>query len=327
MEKIVEKEDDKLQEFLKYLSAERNMSPHTLRAYTKDIKQFLNYLQRAGKMWNSVDHIILRRYLAYLHTLNYNRTTIARKLASIRSFFKYLQRERFLNTNPAALLSSPKLEKKLPKVLRIDVVKELLSTPDHSTLGQRDKAILETLYATGIRVSELVGLNINAVNFARQEIKVWGKGGKERIVPIHKIALDAIAEYLTKGYKELVRRSTKRDRAYRQARLPVGQAMSADREAGKALFLNSGGNRLSAVSVRRILNKYIRQMGMSSSISPHVLRHTFATHLLEAGADLRTVQELLGHVDLSSTQVYTHLSRRSLKETYMRTHPRAISRD
>ncbi|MEW6188709.1 MAG: site-specific tyrosine recombinase/integron integrase [Actinomycetota bacterium] len=320
MEKIAEKEDDKLQEFLRYLSAERNMSPHTLRAYMRDIKQFLNYLQRASKMWNSVDHIILRRYLAYLHTLNYNRTTIARKLASIRSFFKYLQREGYLNTNPAALLSSPKLEKKLPKVLRIDVVKELLCTPDHSTLGQRDKAILETLYATGIRVSELVGMNIDAVNFARQEIKVWGKGSKERIVPIHKIALDAIAEYLAKGYKELARCTrAQRDRAYQQARLPA-------RQAGKALFLSSRGNRLSTVSVRRILNKYMRQMGMSLSVSPHVLRHTFATHLLEAGADLRTVQELLGHVDLSSTQVYTHLSRKSLKETYMRTHPRAINR-
>ncbi len=287
--------------FLQHLSAERNMSRHTIRAYKGDLGQFVIYLQNSGLLIEQVNYLCLRRYLAYLQTLGYTRTSIARKLTVVRSFFGFLQRESLVSSNPAPLISYPKLDKRLPKSLRMDVLETFLNAPNiNKTFGQRDKAILEVLYGTGIRVSELVGLDVDDIDFEQQEIRVFGKGGKERIVPINQEALKFIGRYLAKGRKEL----------------------SGGKE-GAALFLNRSGERLADGAVRRIVEKYVKQAGIEISITPHVLRHTFATHLLESGADLRSIQELLGHVDLSSTQIYTQLSKTKLKEIYLQTHPRA----
>lgn len=291
--------------FFNYLAAERNMSEHTLRAYQSDILQFLAYLSRAKKGLKKVDHVFLRRYLAYLQTLSYSRPTIARKLASIRAFFKFLLREEFLGSNPAALLSAPKLEKRLPKVLRLDVLNLLLKAPDNNSKhGLRDRAILELLYGTGMRVSELASLNVEDVDFGQMEVKVMGKGRKERILPLNRAAHTTIDLYLSDGRDGFLKYNRKANKEF-------------------ALFLNSRGGRLSTGGVRRMLNRYVKKLAVEGKVSPHSIRHTFATHLLEAGADLRAVQELLGHVDLSSTQIYTHLSRSRLKEVYSKAHPRA----
>ena len=296
-----------LDSFLKYLSAERNVSPNTKRAYKQDIKQFLTYLARGNKNLQQLTHKDLRRYLAYLQ-LRYSRKSVTRKLASIRTFLKYLMREGDIETNPAIFISSPKLDRKLPRVLKTEAVSKLLAAPcSNSPFDIRDKALLEVLYGTGIRVSELVGLNIESIDANRREIRVLGKGNKERIIPVNINALEAIAKYL----------SSPRDKLLNQGRLK--QALK-DKEA---LFLNKNGTRLSKVGVRAILSKCARKAGIEGAISPHAIRHSFATHLLEAGADLRVVQELLGHADLSSTQIYTHLSRGKLKEIYSKAHPRA----
>ncbi|MDO8885371.1 site-specific tyrosine recombinase XerD [Candidatus Oleimmundimicrobium sp.] len=287
--------------FLQYLSAERNMSRHTISAYEADLKQFLSYLQRGGLSIKQVNYLSLRKYLAYLQTLGYARTSIARKLTAVRSLFGFLQREGLVQSNPAPLISYPKLNKKLPKSLRMEVIEILLNAPNRNkSFGQRDKALLEILYGTGVRVSELVGLDVDDVNFSQQEIRVFGKGRKERVVPINQTALNSVKYYLSNGRKELLKNKEK-----------------------KALLLNRLGERLSDGAVRRILKKYVKQTGVEIGITPHVLRHTFATHLLESGADLRSIQELLGHVDLSSTQIYTQLSKAKLKEIYLQTHPRA----
>lgn len=294
-----------IEEFFAHLTVEKGVSPHTLRAYQRDIQQFFAYLQRADINIESVNHIFLRRYLAYLQTLKYSRTTVARKVASLRTFFKFLNRENYLAANPALLLIIPKLKKRLPRSLEFDAVKDLLEAPDlEATFGQRDKAILETLYGTGIRVGELVGLNITSLDFLQNWIKVFGKGSKERIVPINQVALSFIQKYLASSRGMLLRRGDRDDEE-------------------RALFINSRGTRLSDGGVRRMINKYVRRIGLNRKVSPHVLRHTFATHLLEAGADLRAIQELLGHVDLSSTQIYTHLSKARLKDVYEKAHPRA----
>ncbi len=291
--------------FFSYLTAERNLSEHSLRAYQSDILQLMAYLSRAKKQLDKVDHLFLRRYLAYLQTLSYSRPTIARKLASIRAFFKFLLREEFISSNPAALLSAPKLERRLPKILRQDVLNLLLAAPDrNSKYGLRDRAILELLYGTGIRVSELVSLNIQDIDFDQLEVKVMGKGRKERILPLNRASHTALNLYLTDSRIDFLKYNRKANKEF-------------------ALFLNSRGGRLSTGGVRRMLNRYVKRLAVEGNVSPHSIRHTFATHLLEAGADLRTVQELLGHVDLSSTQIYTHLSRSRLKEVYSKAHPRA----
>ncbi|MBI4743564.1 MAG: tyrosine recombinase XerC [Actinobacteria bacterium] len=298
--------NDYLEFFLESLSVEKNFSKCTIKAYRCDVKQFLAYLKRAKLDLNNLDHVFLRRYLAYLQTLKYNRTSIARKLASLRSFFKFLQRENKLEVNPAVLLSSPKLEKRLPNVLQLNAINALLSSPDlSSALGQRDKAIFEMFYGSGIRVSELVGMDISSIDFINGEIRVFGKGSKERIVPINKKTIEAVNKYLSDG------------------RINLLFSRKKDKNKESALFINSRGTRLSAGGVRRMLNRYLKKIGLDKKISPHTLRHTFATHLLEAGADLRAIQELLGHVDLSSTQIYTHLSTSKLRDIYSKAHPRA----
>lgn len=296
----------KLDCFLLFLSAERNLSPQTIRSYRGDLQQFLKYLDKIDRSVKSTDYLLLRRYLAHLQTRKISKRSIGRKLTSIRTFFKFLQREGLAENNPALLLSSPKQEYFLPRTLKKKAIKDLLAAPDNrNCYGQRNKAILEILYGGGLRVSELVGTNTDSLNFRRGEVKVFGKGRKERIIPLNKRAFEASRHYLNSGRPQLLSKRKNR------------------KNSQPALFLNSRGERLSTVGVRRLLAKYVKEVGLARGITPHILRHTFATHLLEGGADLRSVQELLGHVDLSSTQVYTHLSRSRLRKIYSKSHPRA----
>ena len=292
-------------DFIAKLEHEKGFSEHTLRAYHKDLLQFDIFLKAEKRSsLESVNHLLLRRFLAVLRSKNYSKTTIARKLASIRSFFKFLIREGELVANPFEMLRTPKQDKKLPHFLSITEVDVLLKTPDSSTvMGLRDMAIMETLYSTGIRVSELVGLDEGSIDFIAGMIKVQGKGKKERLVPIGSPAIKAINEYID------------------------SKSMSKKKEEksvsrSEPLFLNKYGGRLTARSVARSLDKYLKVSGINLLTSPHTFRHSFATHLLDKGADLRSVQEMLGHSSLSTTQVYTHITTERLKNVYDKAHPR-----
>lgn len=296
--------DEAKDRFLKHLYAERNLSKNSIEAYKHDVKQFLAYIKGCEKSLDEADHKTIRNYLGHLQSKDYSRKSIARKLSAIRAFYNFNRRESGNKKNPAKIISAPKIEKKLPKFLKENAVADLLASPDLSTpQGLRDKAILEMLYAAGIRVSELVDLNLDNIDYQNLEVRVFGKGRKERIVPIYKTAADSVRTYIKDGRRVF----TKKRRE----------------GATAALFLNIKGERLTTHGVRSIMAKYVRSVGLSRGITPHAIRHSFATHLLEAGADLRYIQELLGHVDLSSTQVYTHLSKTRLKDVYMRAHPRA----
>jgi integrase/recombinase XerC len=301
-----------IERFANHLKYERNVSEHTLRNYLSDLEQFYDYLcppgqggQRPQIDIRRVDHITIREYLSKLYREKKKKTSIARKLATLRTFFKFLCREQVVQMNPARLVASPRLEKKLPKVLSVDDVIKFIETPDTSTvLGKRDRAILELLYATGMRVSELVGLNLDDVDFRNQSIRVRGKGRRERIVPFGSKAKEALEAYLgVRGELLLEAPEEKRD--------PM------------ALFLNYQGTRITTRSVGRMIDKYVKECAMAHDISPHSLRHSVATHLLSAGADLRAIQELLGHARLSTTQIYTQVSIERLMEIYDKTHPKA----
>ncbi len=288
-----------IDKFLNYLKVERNVSVHTVVNYSVDLNDFGSFL--GGADIGSVDHLTVRRFLAALRSKNLSKRSIARKLSTLRSFFKFLHREGHIKTDPVTAVSTPKFDKYLPVFLGVDAVLRLLATPDANSLdGTRDRAILETLYSTGIRVSELVGLDVNDVDFIGGVVKVLGKGAKERIVPIGEAALTVIRRY---GDER-------------------GKFSSKDRSKG-ALFVNRFGTRITDRSVRRIIDKYIKACSITQKISPHSLRHSFATHLLDRGADLRSVQELLGHVNLSTTQIYTHVTTERLKSVYDKAHPRA----
>lgn len=294
--------EEEIAKFNQYLKGEKNVSPHTLKSYSADLNDFLNFLkkEKIPLKVKYIDHLTIRRFLASLQRRELSHTTMARKLATLRSFFRFLCREEYLEINPVLGTRTPKIAKKLPKFLALSEVFSLLETPDEKRiLGLRDRAILELLYATGMRVSELVGLNVNDVDLLGGVTKVWGKGGKERLAPFGTEATRALHNYL-------MRRET----------LHPG-------EGERGLFLNKSGARISARSIRRLLDKYIKKASLSQKISPHTLRHSFATHLLDAGADLRSIQELLGHASLSTTQVYTHLTTERLKRVYDKTHPRA----
>ncbi|MBU4310541.1 tyrosine recombinase XerC [bacterium] len=294
--------EEYITKFSNYLKGEKNVSPHTLKSYSSDLNDFLNFLkkEKIPLRIRYIDHLIIRRFLASLQKRGLSHTTMARKLATLRSFFRFLCREEDLEINPALGTRTPKIAKRLPKFLALSEIFTLLESPDEkSILGLRDRAVLELLYATGMRVSELVGLNVNNVDLLGGVAKVWGKGRKERLVPFGREATQAL-------YKYLKRRET----------LHPG-------EGEKGLFLNKLGARISARSIGRLLDKYIKKASLSQKISPHTLRHSFATHLLDAGADLRSVQELLGHTSLSTTQVYTHLTTERLKRIYDKAHPRA----
>lgn len=283
--------------FIDYLKIEKNASEHTIINYSGDLRDFGKFLGDVSL--ENVTYLLLRRYLAHMRQKNYSKRTIARKLASLRSFFSFLFREGYMKSNPAASVVTPKLDKKLPVFLDADEVAKLIEAPDSKELGgSRDRAILETLYSTGIRVGELVGLSVSDIDFIGGAVKVSGKGKKQRIAPIGDKAIRAIRDYLSKRVRGK----------------PSGK---------KAVFLNKNGGRLSDRSVRRVVGKYIKLVALREDISPHTLRHSFATHLLNRGADLRSVQELLGHMNLSTTQIYTHVSTKKLKEAYEKAHPRA----
>jgi tyrosine recombinase XerC len=298
-------------EFIAKLEHEKGYSEHTLRAYHKDLSQFNTFLRdEKCSSLKSVNHLLLRKFLAVLRTKNYSKTTIARKLASIRSFFKFLIQVGELVSNPFEALRTPKQDKKLPHFLSISDVDVLLKTPDCSnSMGLRDLAMLETLYSTGIRVSELVNLDDGDIDFFGGMIKVTGKGKKERIVPIGSHAIKAIREYLNSDSK---RKNDEKKKASKMSKT----------SRNEPLFLNKFGNRLTARSVGRSLDKYLKMSGINLLTSPHTFRHSFATHLLDKGADLRSVQELLGHSNLSTTQIYTHITTERLKAVYEKAHPR-----
>lgn len=293
--------------YLRHLRLDVNSSTETLRAYGSDLGEFASFLAKeigGGREVapKQVDRLAVRAFLGDLHRRQAKRSTVARKLAAIRSLFRYLKRQGKLSTNPAASVATPRQEKRLPKQLSVLEVQHLVEIADDSApLGARDRAILELLYASGVRVSELTGLDLDDLDLGDGMMRVLGKGRKERMVPIGSKAIAALRVYL-------------RRRADLEPRRGTG---------GDALFLNFRGTRLNVRSVRRIVDRYIRQCAILRKVSPHTLRHSFATHLLDAGADLRSIQELLGHVSLSTTQKYTHVSTERLLRTYGKAHPRA----
>ncbi|NCO68052.1 MAG: tyrosine recombinase XerC [Nitrospirae bacterium CG_4_10_14_0_8_um_filter_41_23] len=282
-----------IDKFIRYLEVERAVSAHTLRAYRKDLEDFFEYVKTEP---DKIDMIDVRGFIAEQIKKGFNKTTVSRRLASIRSFFKFLCREGYIKSNPAKLVANPKIPKLLPRFLSVDDAFSLVEKPEGiGFMPVRDRAILELLYSSGIRVSELSGLNIDDLNIKGNLIKVRGKGRKERIVPVGSKAIDAIKSYMIE--RMLIK--------------------SKDR----ALFLNRMGTRLTDRGVRRIVVKYAKALGISGQIGPHTLRHTFATHLLQGGADLRVIQELLGHSSLSTTQKYTHLDITHLMDIYDKAHP------
>ena len=302
-----------LTQFLDHLRYERNVSEHTLRNYLSDLEQFYDYLAPAdpqtGKRTEpdiqQIDHITIREWLATLHTAHKKKTSVARKLAALRTFFQFLVREGVVELNPAKLVSTPRREKKLPKHLSIEDAIRFIETPDTETdLGQRDRAMLELLYATGVRVSELTKLDLGDIDFKNNLIRVTGKRRKERIVPFGEPAHEALKNYLAV-----------RDRFLNHAPVSLREP--------EALFLNYQGTRITTRSVGRMVEKYIKICAGMHDISPHALRHSFATHLLDSGADLRDIQELLGHARLSTTAIYTHVSMEKLIQVYDKAHPKA----
>ena len=291
--------EKQVQDFLTFLRAEKNASDHTIKNYAIDLREFSRFLSK--KQLDEIGYQDIRAFLAVLKSRSYSKSSIARKLACLRSFFKYLARENVLKTNPAAGVATPKREKRLPLFLDSSEVTHLLEAPSKNTWDEkRDKAILETLYSSGLRVSELVGLNHEDIDFFGQLLRVRGKGKKERIVPVGQMAVKAIQNYLT-------------------SKAPKDGAPGFK----KPLYINRSGGRLTDRSVRRMILKYTHRIALNKDVSPHTLRHSFATHMLDRGADLRSVQELLGHENLSTTQIYTHVTTRRLKEAYDAAHPRA----
>jgi integrase/recombinase XerC len=304
---------DFIQQFIRYLSVEKNASPHTCRSYRKDLEGFEDFLKGSGMYVSAsggveiqkADRMAIRKYVSSLHRKN-KKSSIARKISTLRSFFKYLTREQVVASNPAKSVSTPKVEKTLPTTLTVDETFRLMEspegTPEKPSVGSkenrlRDRAILELLYSSGLRVSELVGLNLDQLNSDLGIVRVMGKGRKERIVPVGMKALEALRVYLE-------------ERGISRGEDPI--------------FVNSSGGRLTSRSVGRVMKKYTRHSGIFRKVSPHSLRHTFATHLLDAGADIREIQEMLGHASLSTTQKYTHVSMGRLMEVYDKAHPRSF---
>lgn len=287
--------NDYIEEFLRYLELEKGVSAHTLRAYRKDLTDFIAHVNAEPE---KIDMLDVRGFIAEQIRKGLNKTTVSRRLSSVRSFFKFLYREGHMKSNPAKLVSSPRLPKLLPKYLSVDDAFSLVEKPEGIGFAPaRDRAILELLYSSGLRVGELAGLNVEDINVREALVNARGKGKKERIVPIGSKALDAIKTYL------------------------VERILLKSKE--KAVFLNRLGTRLTDRGVRRIVVKYARAIAINGSIGPHTLRHSFASHLLQGGADLRVIQELLGHVSLSTTQKYTHLDVAHLMDIYDKAHPMA----
>lgn len=299
-----------LSEFLKHLKYERNMSAHTLRNYESDLEQFREFLfsieKREDLPIEEVDRLTIREWMASLHAAGLKKSSIARKLASLRTLFQFLIREGKIESNPAKMVATPKIERKLPKHLSMEDVVRFIEIPDLSTdLGRRDRAILEFLYATGIRVGELVNINMSDIDVRERTVRVFGKRRKERIVPFHEHALQALMLYVNQTRP-----------------IFLANAPLADRDE-RPCFLNYQGTRITTRSVGRMIDKYIKQSADINNISPHSLRHTFATHMLDSGADLRDIQELLGHARLATTQIYTQVSMEKMIDVYSKAHPKA----
>ena len=297
-------------EFLQHLKYERNMSAHTLRNYESDLEQFREFLfsieKREDFPIDQVDRLTIREWMASLHAAGRKKSSIARKLASLRTLFQFLIREGKLESNTAKMVATPKIERKLPTHLSMEDAVRFIETPDLSThLGRRDRAILEFLYATGIRVGELVNINLSDIDVRERTARVFGKRRKERIVPFHDTALQALMLYINETRPVF-----------------LANAPLAERD-DKACFLNYQGTRITTRSVGRMIDKYIKQCADVHKISPHSLRHTFATHMLDSGADLRDIQELLGHARLSTTQIYTQVSMEKMIDVYSKAHPKA----
>ncbi len=306
-----------IDKFLEHLRYQQNASPHTLRNYTSDLEQFRHFLthtaegeERPEPELEQIDNLTIREFLGELYQRSNKRSSVARKLAALRSFMKFLSAQGAIQANPAKIVSSPKLDSRLPDYMTIDAVSNLMEAPDANTdSGIRDRSILELLYGSGLRVSELVGLNLGDISLAEGLVRVVGKGRKERIVPFGTRAAEALESYLEVRGKLVV---------------SAGSSQSKSRRpAGEAVFLNLRGGRLTTRSIGNIVNHHVGNLAQRLKVHPHTLRHTFATHMLSAGADLRAIQELLGHESLSTTQKYTHVSIEQLMRVYQSCHPRA----
>lgn len=289
--------------YMTFLEAERGFSEYTVRNYRTDLIDFFHFIKAQGiSSLSDIDRSMIRNYLSYLLEQGIVKSSIARRLSALRSFYAFLFREGVISSNLVDGISSPKLDKRLPSFLSQDEVQRLLVAPDSSTpQGQRDRAILEVFYASGVRISELVGLDLEGVNLDSGELRVWGKGSKERVVLIGKPSVKVLMAYLSQGRTKLL-----------------------NGKRNSALFLNYNGERITRRTVEQMVKEYANLAGIDKRVYPHILRHTFATHLLDGGADLRVVQELLGHVSLSTTQIYTHVSQSQARKVYLSAHPRAM---
>jgi tyrosine recombinase XerC len=293
---------DAVEDFLRHLGGERNLSPNTVAAYRRDLSQFIEFCARLRIDPMRADAKALRRFLAQRMTLGDARTSIARKASCLRTFFRFAVRRKLRTDNPAALVSAPKRGRTLPQIIKSSQIDTLLELPPaDDPFGTRDRAIFEVLYGAGIRVGELTALDLEDVDFSAARLRVMGKGRKERLVPLGQPGMDALRHYITHA----------RGQTIREGSPPA------------ALFYNRKGRRIGQRDVRAMVEKYAKEVIPGGKVSPHTFRHTFATHLLEGDADLRSVQELLGHVDVKTTQIYTQVSRERLRKVYDQAHPRA----
>ncbi|MBD8070336.1 site-specific tyrosine recombinase XerD [Bacillus sp. PS06] len=294
--------EDEIKDFLHYLIVERRLAENTIVSYERDLKEYHKYMVNVEKMtsYNEIARLHILQFLKYLKERGKSTKTIARNIASIRSFHQFLLREKRINQDPTIHIESPQQTKTLPKVLNLSEVEALLEAPEDNVFGIRDKAMLELLYATGIRVSELISLNLQDVHLTMGFIRCTGKGNKERIIPLGSTAAKAITAYIEGSRPNLLKK-----------------------DQSEALFLNHHGNRISRQGFWKNLKKLTSRANIQKALTPHTLRHSFATHLLENGADIRAVQEMLGHADISTTQIYTHVTKARLKDVYNQYHPRA----
>ncbi len=291
-----------MKDYIYHLSVEKGLADNTLESYQRDLKKYVSFLQKNNvQCFKETSRKQITDYLNLQHENGLAPSSISRSLASLRSFYQFLLKEQVMQENPATDLETPRMEKKLPHVLSFSDIELLLEQPQtNCEIGMRDKAMLELIYATGIRVSELVSLNLNHANIKMGFLRCDGKGGKERMIPLGSVAIHCLQDYLARSRRKLLKNQDE-----------------------KALFLNQHGKRLTRQGFWKILKKYVLRAGINADITPHTLRHSFATHLLENGADLRSVQEMLGHADISTTQIYTQLTRKKIKEVYDQAHPRA----
>ena len=295
--------EKRISEFINYVQKQKMYSSNTAKNYELDIVEFKNYLEGKGVNYTNVDYDFIKDYLMYLHNKKYKRNTIARRLSSLRSFYRYLFNNNVVKTNPFKYVQLPKKEKRLPKYVRVEDLEVLFNIPDITTpLGQRDRLILEILYATGIRVGELVNICLEDIDFSKKEIRILGKGNKERIAEFGDYCLDAINEFIDDGRCKILNKYNKES---------------------NYLIINGQGEKITTRGVEKIMDGIIKKASLKKRVTPHMIRHTFATHLLNEGCDILTVKELLGHESLESTQIYTHVSNEKLRQVYLNCHPRS----